>query len=259
MSQLPRVCSHCSAIVPDGHYYCGRCGSHHAEGEEGGIQVLFYGPMQAPGRAKLILICGEAIEGMSYHLNATHHHAGRMSGVIPFEDPYISEQHADFYYVDNKIYLRDEGSVNGTFLRVRGSVPLQDYDIIRAGDHLFRFERLYVEPPYVYDDGTTFYASPTADIRFRLIQISEGGLQGKAYASPHGEVAVGREGCDLSFPDDVHLSVKHFSVSDADDAIILTDHNSKNGTFLRIRDSVQLQHGDYLFIGEQLMRVEIAV
>jgi len=182
-----------------------------------------------------------------------------MSGVIPFEDPYISEQHADFYYVDNKIYLRDEGSVNGTFLRVRGSVPLQDYDIIRAGDHLFRFERLYVEPPYVYDDGTTFYASPTADIRFRLIQISEGGLQGKAYASPHGEVAVGREGCDLSFPDDVHLSVKHFSVSDADDAIILTDHNSKNGTFLRIRDSVQLQHGDYLFIGEQLMRVEIAV
>ena len=37
----------------------------------------------------------------------------------------------------------------------------------------------------------------------------------------------------------------------------ITDLGSRNGTFLRIRGQTLLQHGDYVFLGQQLLRVEI--
>ena len=37
----------------------------------------------------------------------------------------------------------------------------------------------------------------------------------------------------------------------------LVDLGSKNGTFLRIHEEAPLQHGDYVFIGQQLLRVEV--
>jgi DNA-directed RNA polymerase specialized sigma24 family protein len=40
-------------------------------------------------------------------------------------------------------------------------------------------------------------------------------------------------------------------------ALTLTDLGSKNGTFLRINGDTVLEHGDYVFMGQQLLRVEI--
>jgi len=37
----------------------------------------------------------------------------------------------------------------------------------------------------------------------------------------------------------------------------LVDLDSRNGTFLRIRGERSLAHGDYLFLGKQLLRVEM--
>jgi pSer/pThr/pTyr-binding forkhead associated (FHA) protein len=38
----------------------------------------------------------------------------------------------------------------------------------------------------------------------------------------------------------------------------LTDLGSKNGTFVRISDEAVLNHGDYVFLGQQLLRVEVS-
>jgi pSer/pThr/pTyr-binding forkhead associated (FHA) protein len=38
----------------------------------------------------------------------------------------------------------------------------------------------------------------------------------------------------------------------------ISDLGSKNGTFVRIGDETQLIHGDYVFLGQQLLRVEIS-
>jgi len=254
----PRICSHCNTIVPDGHHYCGRCGTLYEEGVDSSSHTLFYGPMQAPGRAKLILIHGDGMEGMSYYLNATHHRCGRGDGVIPFDDPYISPTHTDFFYRDNALYVQDEGSVNGTYVRLREPMALEDGDMIRAGLHVFRFERLKIDDEVVAEDGTVHYASPPMSSSFRIHEVLDGGLGGSAYASPHGDVSVGREGCDMSFADDPHLSRRHFKISETESGHIITDLDSKNGTFLRIRESHPLQDGDYVFVGRQLLRVEIS-
>ena len=38
---------------------------------------------------------------------------------------------------------------------------------------------------------------------------------------------------------------------------VITDLNSRNGTYLRLKAEKELAHGDYLFIGRKLLRVEI--
>jgi hypothetical protein len=37
----------------------------------------------------------------------------------------------------------------------------------------------------------------------------------------------------------------------------IADLSSKNGTFLRVAGEASLFHGDYVFLGQQLLRVEI--
>jgi pSer/pThr/pTyr-binding forkhead associated (FHA) protein len=70
-------------------------------------------------------------------------------------------------------------------------------------------------------------------------------------------VSIGRESNDINFPDDPFISGHHAQVSYAEGRLNLTDLGSKNGTFLRVNEESRLEHGDYVFMGQQLLRVEI--
>ena len=43
----------------------------------------------------------------------------------------------------------------------------------------------------------------------------------------------------------------------ADGRFTISDLGSKNGTFVRITEEAPLQNGDYVFLGQQLLRVEM--
>ena len=255
-----RVCSNCSAVVPEGHHFCGKCGSRYvADGSASPNETMFFGAMQAPGRAKLILIRGEGLEGLSYHLNATEHVAGRKQGAILFpEDNYLSPKHSTFLYRENVLYLRDDGSHNGTFLRVREPARLEDGDEVLVGDQLLRVEILNLRREYPMRQDTLMYVSPPKDYKFRLLQIVRGGRPGEAFCSVNNDVLVGREGCDMNFAEDRHVSRRHARFTWSDEGhVTVADLDSKNGTFVRITDETRLQHGDYVQFGSELMRVEI--
>ena len=68
---------------------------------------------------------------------------------------------------------------------------------------------------------------------------------------------MGREGNDINFPDDPFISGHHARLTWDGNSAILTDLGSKNGTFLRVVTEQSLAHGDYVFMGQQLLRVEI--
>jgi pSer/pThr/pTyr-binding forkhead associated (FHA) protein len=70
-------------------------------------------------------------------------------------------------------------------------------------------------------------------------------------------VKLGREGNDINFPDDPYISGHHAEVRANDNGFELVDMGSKNGTFYRIKGPHKLLHGNYMFIGQQLLRVEI--
>jgi len=250
------VCGSCSTQVPMGHKFCGKCGAA-VPPEILNARTQFFGQLQIPGKAKLILIRGEGVEGLSYQLNAEQHIVGRNGQLVFPDDPFVSPKHANLFYRNNKLVVRDEGSLNGVFLRVRGSVDIVPGDHILAGEQLFIVDA----PPKIGDgpssDGTYFYTSPKHQFLFRITQMLQGGTPGMSVLARQSSLQIGREGGDLNFPNDLYMSASHCKIEESSGKLTLTDLNSRNGTYLRIKEERELAHGDYLFMGRKLLRVEI--
>lgn len=253
------VCKECSTPVPSGHKFCGRCGAVVPQ-DILDLRTDYFGAMQAPGKARLILIRGDAgTDGVSYLLQGTEHVAGRQDAQIAFpDDPWVSPRHANFVYRGEKLMVRDEGSANGVYVRVRGSVPLAAGDQFLCGEQVFRVDPAPPDSAGPGPDGTYFYTSPQRPSPFRLTQVLQGGPAGMVVCARENSVAIGREECDINFPEDVFMSGSHCRVDLASGGqYTLSDNNSKNGTYVRIRGERELSHGDYFFLGHQLLRVEM--
>ena len=201
------ICSSCYSPVPLGHKFCGKCGAK-TPFAESGAQVKYYGAMQVPGRARLIIVKGEEMEGLSFHLNADQHPVGRSEGVILFaSDAWVSPRHANFYYRDGKLFVRDEGSLNGVFIRIREPVVLNPGDYFSAGEQLFRFELAEDIEDIPDGEDTYFFHSPWEKRNFRIVQILEGGVEGIQVHDSGGELTIGRDDCDLNFFDFGHFYI----------------------------------------------------
>src|SRR5262249_10753023 len=159
------------------------------------------------------------------------------------DDVWLSPKHANFYYRETRLFVRDEKSLNGVFVRIRGGVPIEVGDIVLAGEQVFRLEAApkYNDGPD--SDGTYFYSSPKRPSPFRLVQLLRGSQTGMVYNARETSIAVGREGSDMNFPGDPFMSASHMKVEVAGNKYTLTDIGSKNGTFVRIRNERELAHG----------------
>ncbi len=250
------VCRSCSTPVPVGHKFCGRCGAA-VPPEIMSARTQFFGQLQTPGRAKLILIRGEGVEGLSYHLNAESHSVGRRGELVFADDPFVSPKHANFFYRQNKLVVRDEDSLNGVYVRVRGANEIVPGDLFLAGEQVFRLDGPAPETDGPEADGTYFYSSPKHGVSFRVTQILHGGAAGATVCARTNTLQIGREGGDLNFPTDLYMSGSHCKVEESGGRYTLNDPSSRNGTFVRVKGERELQHGDYVFIGRKLLRVEI--
>lgn len=262
------ICPTCGHQVPATDRFCGQCGTRMDAAEparaapgQGTGRTMFFSGVQPPGRAKLILIRGDSSDGVSYQLNGTEHVVGRTEGAILFpEDTLVSPRHANFIYRDNRLFVRDEESINGVFLRIKQPAPLVPGALFLIGEQLLTVEACAPDlGPQPDAEGTYFYASPRRASKMKLIQKLRGGETGIIVRARGDALTIGREGNDVNFPDDPFISGRHAEVSiDADGRFTLTDLGSKNGTFVRIEEEVLLTHGDYVFVGQQLLRVEVA-
>ncbi|MBI4700663.1 MAG: FHA domain-containing protein [Deltaproteobacteria bacterium] len=222
------------------------------------MRTEFFGDMQNPNKAKLILIRGEGMDGVSFHLKAEQHIVGREGQLIFPDDPFVSPRHANFFYRRGKLVVRDEGSLNGVYIRIRGTVTIEPGATLLAGEQLFRLELcedLADDGPD--PDGTSFYGSPRKDARFQLCQIFRGGVRGLTVQASGVSMTIGRDGADLNFPEDIYMSAEHCRIDEMAGGFTLTDLDSQNGTFVRIVGERELNHGEYLFIGRKLLRVEL--
>lgn len=254
------LCTSCGADVPSVHKFCGKCGNPmSAAAPQGGARTAVLGSMQGVGKAKLILIRGEGMDGVSYHLNAVEHLAGRKSGAILFpEDTYLSPRHANFFYEAGRLHVRDEGSLNGIFTRVREPALLRDGDVFLAGEELLRVDLGGFAGHLVGADETQFFASPQPERPYCITQVFEGGRTGLRLHARGESLSIGREGCDLNFTQDRFISGRHCRVEFGPQGAVVSDLQSRNGTYARVQGQRELRHGDYLFLGKQLLRVEIS-
>jgi pSer/pThr/pTyr-binding forkhead associated (FHA) protein len=262
-SSAVKACKECGNPIQPGFRFCGTCGAKvdlpAAKPAHGERRTMFFGAMQA-ARAKLVLIKGDGLDGISFTLAGQDHIAGRTEGPLLFQDdPFLSPRHANFYYKDGKLVVRDEGSANGIFVRIRTAMPLVAGDRFLVGEQVMRVEPTPPETAGLGPDadGTYVFASPRRASRVRLVQLLRGGDIGLIFRAAGDTISLGRDGNDINFPDDPFISGRHAQVSYGDSGLVLTDMGSKNGTFLRIQKDTQLAHGDYVFMGQQLLRVEI--
>ena len=258
-------CHECGAAVPPGQRFCGNCGARVDPGrrtqsspsEKPGRSTLFFNALQG-ARARLTVISGEGHDGVTFTLAGSDHLAGRIDCPILFaDDPYLSPVHANFFYRGGHLVVRDEDSVNGVYVRMLGTVEVEPGTRVMVGEQILEVDLA----PEIVDapdpDGTYFFASPSRGRVLRLTQPLRGGGVGLVRVEPSGKVRVGREGNDLDFPEDPFISGHHAAFELDGERLLVTDLSSKNGTFLRIRGEQTLAHGDYVFMGQQLLRVEI--
>ncbi len=242
--------------VPRGHKFCGRCGEAVPE-DVLNMETQYFSDMQDPTKARLILIHGQGMEGLSYHLTADQHIAGR-NGQLEFpDDQFISPTHANFFYRNTRLVIRDEGSLNGVYVRVREPTDLAPGDIFLAGSQVLRVELTPKASDAADADGTYFYTSPRAPSAFRVIQLLEGGIPAMCVCARGTSLEVGREDNDLNFPDDPYMDMHHCTVTEKDGRFRIEDRDTRNGTYVRIKTEVELGHGDYVFLGRKLLRVEL--
>ncbi len=259
------TCKKCYSPVPHGHKFCGRCGEA-VPREVLAAQTLLLSKMLEPGKAKLVVIKGEGFQTdpsdeTAFLLGGRQHPCGRTQGDILFDrDAWVSPLHATFYYRDDgRLVVRDENSLNGVYIRIRGTAPLQPGDTFLSGEQVFRLEVATRASDGPGDDGTLFYSSPKRPSPFRVVQLLRGGLSATTVCARESAVAIGREGCDMNFPNDPYMSTRHCKVElAASGAYQLVDTGSKNGTYLSVRGERELGHGDYLFVGRELLRVDIS-
>lgn len=250
------VCGSCSSGVPLSHKFCGRCGAS-VPPEILNARTQFFGQLQSPGRAKLILIRGEGVEGLSYQLNSDQHIVGKTGHMVFPDDPFISPKHANFFYRDEKLVVRDEGSVNGVYVRIKDAVEVESGDTFIVGEQVFRADAIKTPDDEPAPDGTHFYTSPKLVTSVAVSQLLQGGIVGISVFARGTSLQIGREGGDVNFPTDLYMSAAHCKLEAKDGKFFLTDLSSRNGTYIRIRAERELAHGDYVFIGKKLLRVEI--
>ncbi len=89
--------------------------------------------------ARLALLIGRDTTGNAYPIPEAGIHLGRERGDVLFpEDGYVSGLHCRINLVNNKIFVTDLGSSNGSFVRLQKDTLLNHNDILLMGQQLFR-------------------------------------------------------------------------------------------------------------------------
>jgi pSer/pThr/pTyr-binding forkhead associated (FHA) protein len=206
-------------------------------------------------RGSLVLIRPDGSEGDSVPLGDSTV-VGRQSGGVFQSDLYLSPRHATLYFEGNQLFLRDEDSLNGVYVRIDRDTPteLRDNVIFRIGQELIRFNIIDAQRPGA--DGVEVMGSPNPGYIGRLSLVIGRATTGNSFPIPPNGLHLGRERGDLIFPEDGYVSGLHARIHGEQGRVYLTDVGSSNGTFLRASGQVPIRSGDLLLMGQQLFRAE---
>lgn len=160
------------------------------------------------------------------------------------DDPLVAPSHASITNREGTYYLRDDGSTSGTYLRLRVGHPrpVAPGDLLRLGRQIL-----------VVQNDLRGYTVQQYDVSGQLVA---------SHPLPERTVVFGRAG-ERGDPDvvlaanDMTLSRFHVSITRKDDRLLVEDFNSRNGTFLKVGDSVKLYNGDEIRLGRQILRVAL--
>lgn len=223
------LCSRCKTLNAPGSRFCGECGNPlQGTAETAAVPTLALRSRNAKGREREWKFTQRSI--------VIGRHGGDIS--LP-EDELLSFTHVRLECRGGQWFVRDLGSTNGTYVRIRGQVPLELGGWFLVG--IYRFQLAAAESPEL---------PPTL-----WVLAANGAIMGEV-PMDRDTLTIGREGADLSFPDEPSISGLHARLLRKADQFLLEDLRSSNGTFLRATEEMPIESGDNFMVGGELFRIE---
>jgi pSer/pThr/pTyr-binding forkhead associated (FHA) protein len=213
-----------------------------------------------PPLPHLAVISQDGSTGQTFWIENGSVDIGRDEGDIRLAtDRFVSPRHARVFNRAGSFFLRDLGSLNGVYLRVRESETLKDADWILLGSEVLRFSLLDDAEHGLgaaNERGTDVYGSPARPRYACLCERTVEGVNRNVFYISADEIVIGREFGDLVFTADSFMSRRHAAIQRDPTAgtFSLRDLGSSNGTYLAIRGEVELREGDHLRVGQHLFR-----
>ncbi|HEU5262360.1 MAG TPA: FHA domain-containing protein [Gemmatimonadales bacterium] len=87
-----------------------------------------------------------------------------------------------------------------------------------------------------------------------LVLLDDTGKPKQRFERRAADTTIGRQDGDIRFPDDVFLSPLHAKIWWEQDALVVRDLGSRNGTWVFLEAPHRLVDGDLLLVGSQVIR-----
>ncbi len=271
------TCPYCEASIPPNDKYCPECGY-----EAGSLSAK--APAEAPVSAPVV---EAVIEGQIFGLTEGEQVLGRSEGDIVVSNAYLSRRHLALVVRGEKLFVRDLGSTNGTFVNGERLQPEEERELspecaLKAGELPIELRWLELPSAVPSDEAAAAEEPPAREavqvappdaeappLEPTSIEVAEVKtpwlLQvGDArHELNFGEVRIGRktDRNDLAFPQDGYMSGAH-ALLDVDlDYLKLKDLGSTNGTLVngeKVAPStwIELTAGDEIQAGKTRLVVE---
>lgn len=210
---------------------------------------------------KLVVLLEDGSEDRTYPIHEPQTDIGRTEGDVLFaDDRFVSERHARILRVAGRLVLRDLASTNGVYLRIRTPYTLRDGDLLVLGLQVLQFRAVSESERALgqaEQHGTLIFGSPATPVWGRLLQRTVEGVVRDVHHLRANEVALGREIGDIVFTSDPFLSRRHAVIrrDPTTGRAQIVDLDSSNGVYVATRGDTPLVDGDYVRIGQHLLRV----
>jgi pSer/pThr/pTyr-binding forkhead associated (FHA) protein len=254
-------CPRCGFKVPVGFGFCGNCGHNVRDAGTAariGLPKVKEAMAKLAAPAGLVLLTPDGRDMRRFELQPGDNVVGRTAGeVVLAENVFLSPRHAVMTRTAEGLRVRDLGSLNGVYRRIREETALAVGDLLCIGQQFFRFEAWTAPAPRPHTDGTVRHGAPIPTIGARLVVVGFGGEDLDTVLLRGEETVIGRANGDVIFASDSFISRSHAKVTARADGFAVTDLGSSNGTYLRIRGEIDVVDGDILLMGDQLFRVDL--
>lgn len=259
-----RLCEACGATNTSVARFCQICGIPLPSSSGSGARPRSQPPALPTAEARLVVIAQDGSAGTSYPLSKTESLLGSSeeAQIQLKKDPFVSPLHARLSFRDGQFYIEDTQSLNGVFVRIRSPRPLLHRDVLLLGLEVLRFELMdpseqVVEP--AFRNGTRVFGCPKTPRYARLTMMTVEEKPRDVYYLSRAETILGREQGDIVFTEDPFMSRRHAAIRRDPNTnhFTLRDLGSSNGTFVAIRKSHPLSHGDFVRIGQHLFRLDV--
>lgn len=260
------TCAKCGASLKSTDRFCGQCGAptEKSPADEDGGKTMFMhvgddSVVENNYIGKLVIQEPSGKEGRSFSLISGENLCGRTTDPVLLDDTFVSPTHCSFIYDDGQMLVKDQGSLNGVFIKLKGEVELSSGTSFRIGQQLLMYVALddfESTAEAIASDDTKFLGSPILNIWGKLLHINNDGKILASYILKEPKLVIGRENGDITFAQDGFVSGTHASLSFRDGKCYLKDLGSSNGSFYKV-DQYQLKDDDLVLIGKKLMRYEI--